>query len=431
LRLTKEEHHMTTTISNTRAAQPITIDEIQANIDKAQHCFVSSKDSAAEAGAHTYIVWLETMSPLANADAKDWIKKQIEDRNIAIDVHNAAEKSERKRVRDYLAGKLKEDDGESARLTNLAKLTDDEWAARRKVCVEARANANDFTTIVKFVLNFERPADASVISRFATVLEWIHARFDGVEIQDTSEIVTAIKDAGGFEMVLIEQRNKGESGGSKGAEEREIEAEERKIIEEAIAAKAKAAVQTAPAIATIDMQISDANQDIVVLIGRYVGGKIEVVDNIPLEAGEVDSMVSRISDDLLPPADESTEFIARVLALGDIVAEGKATEKTRDGTVMGEKLVEQRTLSLLPDGEENTQLVISALHADSSAVIKATPEPSRVSLGKVRVPMMMLWESSRILQTKLRDRDNRRLIDIVATDDTMSTDGRSARSAIS
>src|ERR1019366_6188876 len=92
-----------------------------------------------------------------------------------------------------------------------------------------------------------------------------------------SEIVTAIKDAGGFEMVLIEQRNKGESGGSKGAEECEIEAEERKIIEEAIAAKAKEAVQTAPAIATIDMQISNANQDIVVLIGRYADGKVQVV----------------------------------------------------------------------------------------------------------------------------------------------------------
>jgi hypothetical protein len=133
--------------------------------------------------------------------------------------------------------------------------------------------------------------------------------FNGVEIQDVSQIVTAIKDAGGFEAVLNEQRNKGESGDSEDAEEREINAKE-------IATQAKAAVQTATAIATIDMQITNAPDGIVLLIGRYVGGKVEVVDDIPLEAGEVESMVSRVSDDLLPPISESAEFVARVLALG-------------------------------------------------------------------------------------------------------------------
>ena len=88
------------------------------------------------------------------------------------------------------------------------------------------------------------------------------------------------------------------------------------------------------------MQITNAPDGIVLLIGRYVGGKVEVVDDIPLEAGEVESMVSRVSDDLLPPISESAEFVARVLALGDIVVEGKATDKTRDDTIVGEKLVE-------------------------------------------------------------------------------------------
>jgi hypothetical protein len=408
---------MTTTIPNTRTTQPITIDQIQANIDKAQQSFVLSKNSATEAAAHLYVVWDDTSSPFANADAKKWIGDQIEARNKEIDEHNEKVASDRKRAKAFKAGTLSKDDlinttpandagrkdvdEERARLTSLADLTDDEWMARRKVLVKAQANSSPFTAIVKFGLNFDSPAHASVTSRYATVLEWIHTRFEGVEIEDTSEIVTAIKVAGGFETVLIEHRNKGESGGSKGAEEREIEAEERKIIEKAIAAKAKAAVQTAPAIATIDMQISNANQDIVVLIGRYADGKVEVVDEIPLEAGEIDLMIPRVSDDLLPPANESTEFIARVLALGDIVGEGKATDKTRDETVMGEKLVEERTLSLLPDGEENIQLVISALHADSSAVIKATPEPSRVNLG------------------------------IVADDGSVSAEGNSAQSTIS
>jgi hypothetical protein len=414
---------MTTTIPNTRASQSITIDTIQANIDKAQQSFVLSKDSSIEAAAHVYIVYDETQSEHANPDAKDWMERQIEDRNTEIDEHNEKVASDRKRAKAFKAGTLSKDDlvntqpaneanrkeieEERARLTELAELTDEDWAARRKVRVGARKNTDDFTTIVKLVLNFDRRADASVTSRFATVLEWIHAHFNGVEIQDVSQIVTAIKDAGGFEAVLNEQRNKGESGDSEDAEEREINAKE-------IATQAKAAVQTATAIATIDMQITNAPDGIVLLIGRYVGGKVEVVDDIPLEAGEVESMVSRVSDDLLPPISESAEFVARVLALGDIVVEGKATDKTRDETVMGEKLVEERTLSLLPDGEENIQLVISALHADSSAVIKAIPEPSRVSLGKTHVPMMMAGKSFRNLEKMLRDRTSRRLTDIVA-----------------
>jgi hypothetical protein len=47
---------MTTTIPNTRTTQPITIDQIQANIDKAQQSFVLSKNSATEAAAHLYVV---------------------------------------------------------------------------------------------------------------------------------------------------------------------------------------------------------------------------------------------------------------------------------------------------------------------------------------------------------------------------------------
>src|ERR1019366_9318319 len=167
---------MTTTIPNTRASQSITIDTIQANIDKAQQSFVLSKDSSIEAAAHTYIVYDETQSEQADPDAKDWMEKQIDERNTAIDHHNKLVDSDKKRARDFKAGTLSKDDlvnsqptndadrktvaEECARLTHLNTLTNEEWAARRKVRVGARANANDFTAIVKFVLSLDNPADA-------------------------------------------------------------------------------------------------------------------------------------------------------------------------------------------------------------------------------------------------------------------------------
>lgn len=428
---------MTTTISNNRAAHSITVDQIQDNIDKAHRCFVSSKDSASEAAAHLYLVWDETMSPHADADAKKWIDEKIEVRNKEFEEHNEKVVSDRERAKAFKEGTLnkydlanskptndtdrKAVDEERARLTGLADLTDIDWMARRKILVKMQANSSPFTAIVKFGLNFDSPDHASLTSRYATVLEWVHAHFDGVAFQDASEIVTAIKGAGGFEAVLSLRRGN-ERDGTQEANLRKAGAEEAEITKAAIIERAKDAVHTAPAINTFDLKLGNTNQDIIMLLGRYSDGKVEVVDHIPLDEGEVDSIISRVSDDLLPPTNESTEFIAHVLALGDLVSEGKTTDIARDGTVSGPKLVEQRMFSLIPDREDNTELVISALHASSSVVIKGRPEPGRVSLGKAHVALMMSWEAGRVLQDKLGDRDSRRLIDIAATDDTASGD---------
>src|ERR1019366_981637 len=143
---------MNPTIPNTRTTQPITIDQIQANIDKAQQSCVLSKNSATEAAAHLYVVWDDTSSSFANADAKKWIDDQIEARNKKIDEHNEKVASDRKRAKAFKAGTLSKDDlintnpandagrkdvdEERARLTSLADLTDDEWTARRKVRVD-------------------------------------------------------------------------------------------------------------------------------------------------------------------------------------------------------------------------------------------------------------------------------------------------------
>jgi hypothetical protein len=403
----------------------MSLELILANINKAQHSFVSSKSSAAEAAAHTYMVWLETMSSLASKENSTWIKAQIDDRNIEIKSHNAHEKSRRKQVKDYLAGKLIENDEESTGLAYLTKLTTMEWAARRKVYVDAKASANEFTTIVKFVLNFDRPSDASVTSRFATVLGWIHARFDGTEIRDASQIAEAIKAAGGFEVALIEQRNKDKS------KEVEDDVKEREINGKAITEKAREAVQTSKAITCFDMRIKNIEKGIVLLIGRYANGQVEVVDDISVGSGEVESLLSHISDDLLPSASDNTDFIAHVLELGDLVAEGNATEKTHDGTVVGLKLVEQRTLTLLPYGKQNTELMISAIHADSSAVIKATPEPTRVDLGKAKTPMVMAGICFRNLEKMLNDRASRSLTEITANQEALSTDENSTQVSMS
>lgn len=409
-----------TVAANNDPCTSMLLEQIQVNIDKAQHSFVSSKSSAAEAAAHTYLVWLETMSPLSSKGNAAWIKGQIDDRNIEIKRHNADEKSLRKRAKDYLAGKHQEDDEGRAQLEVLVKLTDADWATRRKVSVDAKASANEFTTVVKFVLNFDRPADASVTSRFATVLEWIHARFEGVEVQDASQITDEIKSAGGFEVALVEQRNKDN------LKQVKDDAKERAINVKAVTAMARNAVETSPAIASFDMRIKNAERGIVLLVGRYADGTVDVVDNLSVEREETDILLSHVSDDLLPSPSDNTDFIAHVLELGDLVTEGKVSDKTHEGTVAGVKLTEKRTLTLRPCGEQNAELTISAIHADSSAIIKATPEPTRVKLGKSDYPVVMETKCFRFLEKILRDRTSRFLTEITHNQEPESIDGNRA-----
>jgi hypothetical protein len=193
--------------NKSKTAEPITFEVIEANIDMAQRNFKNSKTSASEAAAYAYFVWRDTMSPHADTYAADWIKTEIEKRNDEISRHNKVENDDRERAEKFALGRLKQaaiSKNEQVRLRGLAALDDEAWKLRLKVPIEAREDANAFTKIVKFVFRFDSPADASNTSRYAKVLEWIDAHC--ATVQGPSEIVSAIKDAGGFDKVIHMQR---------------------------------------------------------------------------------------------------------------------------------------------------------------------------------------------------------------------------------
>jgi hypothetical protein len=413
---------MTKIVANTRAAQTVTPDIICDNIKQAKTSFVLSKDAAGEAAARAYLVWFDTMSANAHVDMIKWMDDEIAKRNPAIDAHNKEEKDLKEKSNKFVNGKLAEDNwlngtpetkaerdelaAEKARLTSLHALSKDEWAARRKVKVEAREGASKFTKLVKFVFDFEYASDSSVTSRYATVLEWVDAKFGGEIVEDASQITDTIKAAGGFEAVLNLQRgNKPED---------DTAAADRKAIADAIAKQAKAAVQNADAKATFAMDVKNAPEGIVLVLGRYVDGKVEVVGEMPLVSERLDEVVSQFNDEDLLPTNDHAEFVARVLALGELVNEGSASDITEDGVKAGKKEAERRTLTLAPNAAAGLELVVSARFADASAVIKATPRLERVVLGEVTTPMLMPWVQSRALTKMLDDRSTRRLVDVIS-----------------
>ncbi len=409
-------------LSNIRTAAHVSLGTIQQEVTQARTAFTASKDSAAAAAAHAYMVWLDTMSPSATPLMREEIAKQIVALNDAIDKHNEAESELKKRVKRYDENKLKKNDpasfegkteaerkeveAERAKLAALTSLSDEDWPARRKVRIERRNDASLFTEIVKYVLGFDRRADASVTSRYATVLEWIDENFDDATMQCAADIVTAIKTAGGFEKVLDDQRNKDKPSDEEAAEDRACQAE-------AIAQQAKDALATAAPKAAFNMDVTHAPDGLVTLLARYTDGVVEIIGELPVNEKELERAVSLFDDERLMPSHDRSEFVSRVLDLGELVREGEKTDKKVDGLKAGAALKAERVLSVLPDAATGVQLVMSARHADASVIVKATPAKQGMDFGVVASPVTLDGDARKALHKQIDKRSLRRLVDIV------------------
>lgn len=414
---------MTSTLaSNARNSSSINVAAIEAAIASARDSFALSKDSASKAAAHVYLVWLDTQSQSAPEHMRKWLLGEIETRNSEIDAHNELEATQRDRAKRLKASDLKKTDAlnvapktdadreeqakDRANLEALGKLEDKDWAARRKVRIERRDDASKFAEIVKFVLRFDRRADASVTSRYATVLEWIAAKFENEVPNDADEIVEAIKAAGGFEDVLHAQR------GTEGNKDADEASEDRRIQAEAIIHEAKIAVANAQAKATFEMNVRNAPEGIVTLLARFKDGQVEVVGELPIGADQLGSMMAMFDDDELLPTNKRSEFVNSVLELGGLVPEGEKTTKTEDDLKAGAALKAERVLTLVPDDKAGVQLVMSARYADASVIVKAAPRKERVDLGFLKAPASLAVKDRTDLYKTIRNRDIRRLVDI-------------------
>lgn len=367
---------------NYRVSFDATTETVTANIKSAKSAYAASNDSAALSAGNIYLVWLETLAPQAHADLATWMNNQIADVNKTIDEHNEAERALKARVGNFRSSSLDKSDplsieakndheraeqaADRESLTKLTILSKTDWAARRKVRIEHRENASKFSMIVRFTLGLYAPADASIVSRYAKVVQWIEDNFAGKALGDVDEIVTAIKAAGGFDRVINAQR------GNPDPDNEELSDSDKKAIAEALTELSNSAVMNAPARASFDMAADGFTEGIVTLLGRYKNGKVEVVAGAPVAGRELDHALSELDPALIKPSDDTTELIARVLSIGDLVSVGESTNKRDADLKSGAALPSERVLALVPWDSGGVQLIISARYADASIVVKAT-----------------------------------------------------------
>jgi hypothetical protein len=401
---------------------------VSDHIVKAQEAYRNSKDAAAKAAAHAYMVWLKTMSPLAEAEARDWLIAEIGKRNDEIDAHNADEEFLQNRVSYHKKKKLasfnsddillktefatieeqKLFDDELANVTSLHELKQKDWDGRRKVRIEARQNASEFSVIVKFVFGFDSPSDSSVTTRYAQVLAWIDEAIEDSSLVTANQIFKAIQAAGGFEKVVYAMRGKGKKPPEPEASIL-VTAAERKLMEAHVALKAMEAAKAAPALVRLDIPMACNSDGLVLIVGRQSEGQIELVGPLGVGSADFSSVISTFSHGDLP-TDPCTELLSKVLALGQMVSSGDETGKTLNDLKMEVPLLSERVLTLVPHQKAGLQFVMSARHADASVVIKATPKIAVKCLGDVTEPLMLEGANVSSLASLLSSSSTRGLI---------------------
>lgn len=421
---------------NNRTTSNVNLDQIEADIKTARRSLLAAKESATEAAANAYMVWRDTQSKSSTEESRKFITDAIEARNKEIDSHNMSERDLEKRVKNFKDGTLKADDwifkepkdatekkdieAEKANLTALSSLEPEDWAKRRLVRIDAKAGASEFTRIVKFVFQFDRSNQADGVYRYCLALEWIDSQFKGKKIAAASDIISAINAVGFDEIIEIQKAAR--QGVSDAAERR-------KITEKAAYDQALETLKGAPPKGSIAMDVKNAHGGFVMVLGRSVGGNVELIGDINFNAEEWKRLIIRYEDDVLMPTIPNTEFVAGLLELSEIVEDGKETELTHGGTESGQKIETKKVITFRPNAKDVPELVISARHADSSVIIHATPKDAN-SLGTPKQTLFMFSEARKNLYQEIKSSEFRRFIDIQATDEPVKADGKPASSPL-
>lgn len=356
--------------------------------DAATHAMHAAKDSAMRAAALAYKFWMLNQNDFGRLV----LKARIEGENKAIDRHIAEVDADKKLLKDYRAGKITfpakpsspQEAAEIAKkqqkLVELDKRTDEEWAALRRVKIEAKPSANPFTLIVKLVFHFVRPTDASLVSRYATALAVLDAHFNGKVTTTEQEMVDYLLSLGGFEAAV----SKAKLGNNKPANVALITPEKRKELEKQVVADAKVLAATQPEETMIYPLSGHPNEGFAVMLHYYDRTGAKMVANLPLDTDQVMEHVGSLHLQKAGAREPCVTFMRRVLQLGQVVGgvveKGSVSEngleKEMHGAEKGDVHVDKsvsRRLTLRRDTAGAAQFVVSAKFAAASAIIHATP----------------------------------------------------------
>lgn len=405
----------------------ISRDTLSSAVALAEKAFSNAREHGAFAAANAYFVWLHSCSSIANEDHTLWFNDEYAKRSAAITAHNEQLDRKKNRIKAEEAKTVKglkeklraanDPDSKKAfenKIESVRKEAADQrrgLTAERKLSLESREDANDFTTIVKFVLKADNPKQSASVSRYAKVLTWIQDKC-GLHAELTVEaIAEVVLEAGGIEAVYDLQKGAEDAATTTDADEKQpAVAAEADVPVAAIAEHFREMVQAATPLASINEEgagelATHANEgELMLLVVRNSAGRMNIISELKVDMEELLDLCVKHNDQRLLTSDAASEFIWAALAAGDLVEEGK-----RNGD--GQTAV--RTLSIVADGT-NTKLVVSPLHASVGVVVHAVPN-TRVDLGMPAGHSFLYHEHLEPLRQRLANPVARKMMTIHAT----------------
>ena len=371
------------TTSNEISLSKLTPDQVKDHIERARDGYVLSKSGTCKAVSHTFLIWLTTRAKSASSTQKAMSTKMINVRNADIEAHNAVIELLKKETKAYKADKLSEDHWTKIKTevpAELAKIaarigeyekhlhmTNDQWNALKLLTIDVKTNASAFTEVVKWVLDFTNPNQSSLISRYATVLEYLARVLEDENIIDVEQIMKALDDAGGFEQALLLQR--AHKSGELVVDTNQ-KAKHEKTIE-----KIKSVVTQAVPLSSLDLEPRFAHDDLVVMLGLRKGGKVELVSELDVTSHELDSMLSRFDNDDILPTNDNCELVNRVMGLGNLIHEGIELDGSESDKKGGKKLKSNKIMIIKPNKTaDGSELILTSQYVQSNIVIHAIPK---------------------------------------------------------
>ena len=243
-------------------------DELVAIVGLARAAYSAAKDNASWAAAHTYLLWVKTY---ASDEAKTWFRKQVDERNKKLTANNAT---------------LERDPSNAEAMGELSP--GEKWMP-----IKARNGASKFTEVVKYAFDFVQPRQASNVSRYVSVVEWLHSKFEGEVVPDAAYLVKEIIKVGGFETVVRLQRSKDSVSSS------------RAVTPAANAPTSKyETLKKAKCFQEIEFAAKNVHEGLAVLIGRFVDGKVQIVGELKITKADLDVQVGKLDEmDFQPPVE--------------------------------------------------------------------------------------------------------------------------------
>ena len=405
---------------------------MERRVETARDCYNRQRVAAAEAVAETFLLYKETLS----GPGKKWFDDEIEKFNNAVQAKNDELKSEQDRAKNFIDGKLAENDH-----LNLAAANEEEAKAHEKereelrivhkrstaertelklLSATKREDSSQFMPIVRYVFNFNAYSHKAMVSRYCLVLEWIDSQFSGKANVDVEMIVQAITAIGGFDNVVDIQREVGKT-----TTEAQKDAE---IIRDAIAKQAKSIAREQDPIAMIELQAKQIKDGFVLLLGRVSDRGVAILGEAEATDNEIDSAVSKFGKTTLLGADEpSMEFIGRVIEMAAVIKDKQEIMGGPDGK---QKITTDRIFSLKADEDGSPILVVSLTHADSGPVFYAKPKVENI-LSFDKGACVLSGGMRRRMEKELDDAARRRFLTLKVNTNPKTKEGLPAESALS